>query len=99
MPRLEQPIKNLAWYRRKSGFCLSCSSTGSTDVSRNTWRYSEHWGKYCHAYLEAWRKAGHSVDAGDLAVAVHGFVGDNDREAKKTYLEHEVKMFQTGSAA
>ena len=27
-----------------------------------------------------------------------GFVGDNDREAKKTYLEHEIKMFQTGSA-
>ena len=58
----------------------------------------EHWGEYCHAYRDAWLKAGHSVDAGDLAVAVHEFVGDNDREAKKTYLEHEIKMFQTGSA-
>ena len=58
----------------------------------------EHWGQYCHAYRDAWLKAGHSVDAADLAVAVHGFVGDNDREAKKTYLEHEIKMFQTGSA-
>jgi hypothetical protein len=37
------------------------------------------------------------VDAGDLAVAVHGFIGGNDREAKKIYLEHEIKMFQTGS--
>ena len=35
----------------------------------------EHWGHYCHAYRDAWLKAGHSVDAGDLAVAVHGFVG------------------------
>ena len=31
----------------------------------------EHWGQYCHA--------------ADLAVAVHGFVGDNDQEAKKTF--------------
>jgi len=29
----------------------------------------EHWGQYCHAYRDAWLKAGHSVDAGDLAVA------------------------------
>jgi len=32
----------------------------------------EHWGQYCHSYRDAWLKAGHSVDAGDLAV----FVGD-----------------------
>jgi alkanesulfonate monooxygenase SsuD/methylene tetrahydromethanopterin reductase-like flavin-dependent oxidoreductase (luciferase family) len=58
----------------------------------------EHWGQYGHAYRDAWVKAGHPADAADVAVAVHGFVGDNDREAKKTYLEHEIKMFQTGSA-
>jgi hypothetical protein len=34
------------------------------------------------------------VDAAELTVAVHVFVGDNDREAKKIYLEHEIKMFQ-----
>jgi hypothetical protein len=39
------------------------------------------------------------VEAADFAVTVHGFVGDNGREAKKTYLEHEIKMFQTGSAS
>jgi len=32
---------------------------------------------------DVWLKAGDSVDAGDLAVAVHGFVGDNDREVLK----------------
>ena len=30
-----------------------------------------------------------------LLFAVHGFVVDNDWETKKTYLEHEIKMFQT----
>jgi hypothetical protein len=26
----------------------------------------EHWGQYCHAYWDAWLKAGHPVDAVDL---------------------------------
>jgi hypothetical protein len=38
------------------------------------------------------------VNAADIAVAVHGFVAENDREAKRTYLEHELRMFHTGSA-
>ena len=58
---------------------------------------SEHWNSIACLW-GCMAKSGHSVDAADLAVAVHGFVGDNDREAKKTYLEHEIKMFQTGSA-
>ena len=33
-----------------------------------------------------------------MAVAAHGFVGEDDREAKRTYLEHERRMFETGSA-
>src|SRR3954447_17889737 len=31
-------------------------------------------------------------------VAVHGFVAEDDRRARATYLEHEVRMFETGSA-
>ena len=31
-------------------------------------------------------------------MAVHGFVAENDRKAKGNYLEHELRMFQTGSA-
>jgi len=31
----------------------------------------EHCGQYCHAYRAEWLKAGHFVDAVDLAVAVH----------------------------
>jgi alkanesulfonate monooxygenase SsuD/methylene tetrahydromethanopterin reductase-like flavin-dependent oxidoreductase (luciferase family) len=34
----------------------------------------------------------------DVAVAVHGFVGEDDRAAKATYLAHELRMFETGMA-
>ena len=58
----------------------------------------EHWAQYGRAYREAWAKLGHPADAADVAVAVHGFVAEDDRAAKATYLEHEGRMFQTGSA-
>ncbi len=58
----------------------------------------EHWAQYGHAYREAWDQAGHAADGADVAVAVHGFVGEDDRDAKATYLEHELRMFQTGAA-
>ena len=58
----------------------------------------EHWAQYGRAYRDAWAKVGHPADAADIAVAMHGFVAENDREAKSTYLKHEVLMFQTGSA-
>ena len=57
-----------------------------------------HWAQYGHAYRQAWAKTAHPAEGADIAVAVHGFVGENDRDAKATYLEHEVRMFQTGSA-
>jgi alkanesulfonate monooxygenase SsuD/methylene tetrahydromethanopterin reductase-like flavin-dependent oxidoreductase (luciferase family) len=58
----------------------------------------EHWAQYGRAYREAWVELGHTAAKADIAVAVHGFVGENDREAKATYLEHEARMFQTASA-
>jgi alkanesulfonate monooxygenase SsuD/methylene tetrahydromethanopterin reductase-like flavin-dependent oxidoreductase (luciferase family) len=58
----------------------------------------ERWAQYGRAYREAWAKLGHPADAAEVAVAVHGFVAEDDRLAKATYLEHEGRMFQTGSA-
>lgn len=58
----------------------------------------EHRAQYGHAYREAWDQAGHPAEGADVAVAVHGFVGEKDRDAKPTYLEHELRMFQTGAA-
>lgn len=49
----------------------------------------EHWAQYGHAYREAWVKAGHAAKSADIALAVHGFVSDNDYEVKKIYLKHE----------
>lgn len=58
----------------------------------------EHWAQYGHAYRDAWAKVGYPVDAADIAVAVHGFVAEDDRQAKATYLEHELRMFEIGAA-
>lgn len=57
-----------------------------------------HWAKYGVAYRDAWAQAGHPADNADVAVALHGFVADNDLDAKRTYLEYEKRMFATGSA-
>jgi alkanesulfonate monooxygenase SsuD/methylene tetrahydromethanopterin reductase-like flavin-dependent oxidoreductase (luciferase family) len=54
----------------------------------------EHWAQYGHAYRDAWAQVGHPAEAADIAVAVHGFVADDDRQAKATYLEHELRMFE-----
>ena len=60
---------------------------------------AQHWAQYGRAYRDAWAQTGHPTDAADIAVAVHGFVGDDDdRTAKTTYLEHELRMFATGAA-
>lgn len=57
----------------------------------------EHWAQYGRAYRAGWAEVGHPAESADIAVAVHGFVGD-DHAAKATYLEHEARMFQTASA-
>ena len=57
-----------------------------------------HWAQYGHAYRNAWAQVGHAADAADIAVAVHGFVGEDNRTAKATYLEHELRIFSTGAA-
>lgn len=59
---------------------------------------AEHWAQYGRAYREAWAASGHPAEDADVAVAVHGFVGEDDREAKAYYLQHEMRMFEAGSA-
>ena len=58
----------------------------------------EHWSQYGRAYRDAWEQIGHPAGAADTAVAVHGFLGADNRTAKATYLEHELRMFATGAA-
>ncbi|MER7333958.1 MULTISPECIES: LLM class flavin-dependent oxidoreductase [unclassified Micromonospora] len=59
---------------------------------------AEHWAQYGTAYRAAWDEIGRPAEAADIAVAVHRFVADGDRQAKATYLEHELRMFTTGAA-
>lgn len=58
----------------------------------------QRWAQCGHAYRDAWATTGHPAEAAGIAVAVHGFVAEDDREAKVTYLEHEIRMFATGAA-
>lgn len=58
----------------------------------------EHWAQYGHAYRDAWAQVGHPTEDAGIAVAVHGFVGRDNRAAKATYLDHELQMFATGAA-
>jgi alkanesulfonate monooxygenase SsuD/methylene tetrahydromethanopterin reductase-like flavin-dependent oxidoreductase (luciferase family) len=57
-----------------------------------------HWAQYGRAYRDRWTQAGHPGPPADIAVAVHGFVADDDKHAKRTYLDYETRMFQAGMA-
>ncbi len=58
----------------------------------------EHWAQYGRGYRQAWVNAGREDVPADIEVAVHGFIGEDDRDARATYLAHELRMFETGSA-
>lgn len=57
----------------------------------------DHWARYGNAYRDAWVEAGHDIKDADIAIAVHGFVGEDDTEARARYQKHELQMFTTGS--
>ena len=43
----------------------------------------EHWAQYGRAYRDAWAQVGHPAGVADIGVAVHGFVGDDNRTARR----------------
>ena len=98
VPRPEQPLRIWLGTGGSPGSMLRAAELGVPMFLGILGGTPEHWAQYGRAYRDAWAKAGHPTKAADVAVAVHGFVGENDREAKATYLEHELRMFQTGSA-
>ncbi|HEX9993999.1 MAG TPA: LLM class flavin-dependent oxidoreductase [Acidimicrobiales bacterium] len=98
LPRPEQPLKiwlgtggspESVYRAAELGVPMFLGILGGT---------AQHWAQYGVAYRDAWARSGHLADDADIAVAVHGFVAENDRDAKRTYLEHEQRMFVTGSA-
>jgi alkanesulfonate monooxygenase SsuD/methylene tetrahydromethanopterin reductase-like flavin-dependent oxidoreductase (luciferase family) len=58
----------------------------------------QHWAQYGRAYRQAWAEVGHPAEAARIAVATHGFVADDDRQAKANFLDHELRMFRGAMA-
>jgi alkanesulfonate monooxygenase SsuD/methylene tetrahydromethanopterin reductase-like flavin-dependent oxidoreductase (luciferase family) len=98
VPRPEQPLRIWLGTGGSPDSVLRAAELGLPMFLGILGGTPEHWAQYGRAYRQAWAAAGHPNDAADVAVAVHGFVGENDREAKATYLAHELRMFETGSA-
>jgi alkanesulfonate monooxygenase SsuD/methylene tetrahydromethanopterin reductase-like flavin-dependent oxidoreductase (luciferase family) len=98
VPRPEKPLKIWLGTGGSPGSVYRAAELGVPMFLGILGGTPEHWGQYGRAYRDAWVKAGHSEKEADIAVAVHGFVGENDEEARKTYLKYELRMFQTGAA-
>lgn len=98
VPRPEEPLRIWLGTGGSPGSVMRAAELGLPMFLGILGGSPDHWAQYGHAYRKAWAEAGHPAEEADIAVAVHGFVGENGREAKATYLEHEAHMFQTGSA-
>jgi alkanesulfonate monooxygenase SsuD/methylene tetrahydromethanopterin reductase-like flavin-dependent oxidoreductase (luciferase family) len=98
VPRPEQPLRIWLGTGGSPGSVLRAVELGLPMFLGILGGTPEHWAQYGHAYRKAWSDVGHPAEAADVAVAVHGFVAENDRQAKATYLEHEIRMFEAGMA-
>jgi alkanesulfonate monooxygenase SsuD/methylene tetrahydromethanopterin reductase-like flavin-dependent oxidoreductase (luciferase family) len=98
VPRPEQPLKIWLGTGGSPESVLRAVELGLPMFLGILGGTAEHWAQYGTAYRHAWAEVGNPADAADIAVAVHGFVAADDRHAKATYLEHELRMFTTGAA-
>ncbi len=98
VPRPEQPLRIWLGTGGSPGSVMRAAEASLPMFLGILGGTPEHWAQYGHAYRQAWAETGRPADAADIAVAVHGFVADDDRQAKATYLEHELRMFQVGMA-
>ena len=98
VPRPEQPLKIWLGTGGSPDSVLRAVDLGLPMFLGILGGTAEHWAQYGTAYRAAWAEVGHPADTADIAVAVHGFVAADDRQAKATYLDHEMRMFTTGAA-
>jgi alkanesulfonate monooxygenase SsuD/methylene tetrahydromethanopterin reductase-like flavin-dependent oxidoreductase (luciferase family) len=98
VPRPEQPLRLWLGTGGSPESVLRAAELGMPMFLGILGGTPEHWAQYGRAYRDAWAQVGHPAEGADIAVAVHGFVAEDDRLAKATYLEHEVRMFATGAA-
>ncbi len=98
VPRPEQPLKIWLGTGGSPDSVLRAVELGLPMFLGILGGTADHWAQYGTAYRQAWAEVGHPAETADIAVAVHGFVAADDRQAKATYLEHEMRMFATGAA-
>jgi alkanesulfonate monooxygenase SsuD/methylene tetrahydromethanopterin reductase-like flavin-dependent oxidoreductase (luciferase family) len=98
VPRPEQPLKIWLGTGGSPASVYRAAELGAPMFLGILGGTPEHWAQYGLAYRDAWVKAGHKIEDSAVAVAVHGFVGENDSEARRVYLQYEGEMFKTGSA-
>jgi alkanesulfonate monooxygenase SsuD/methylene tetrahydromethanopterin reductase-like flavin-dependent oxidoreductase (luciferase family) len=98
VPRPEQPLKIWLGTGGSPESVLRAVELGLPMFLGILGGTAQHWAQYGTAYRQAWAEVGHPAETADIAVAVHGFVAADDRQAKATYLEHELRMFTTGAA-
>jgi alkanesulfonate monooxygenase SsuD/methylene tetrahydromethanopterin reductase-like flavin-dependent oxidoreductase (luciferase family) len=98
VPRPEQPLKIWLGTGGSPDSVLRAVELGLPMFLGILGGTADHWAQYGRAYRQAWAQVGHPADQADIAVAVHGFVAADDRQAKTTYLDHEKRMFITGAA-
>jgi alkanesulfonate monooxygenase SsuD/methylene tetrahydromethanopterin reductase-like flavin-dependent oxidoreductase (luciferase family) len=98
VPRPEQPLRIWLGTGGSPGSVLRAAELGLPMFLGILGGTPQHWGQYGRAYRDAWKQVGHPAGSAAIAVAVHGFVAADDREAKATYLDYETRMFQAGMA-
>src|SRR3954471_23401097 len=82
VPRLEQPLRIWLGTGGSPESVLRAAKLGVPMFLVILSGMPEHRAQYGRGYRQAWAAAGHGGQPADLAVAVHGFVGESDREAK-----------------
>src|SRR3954470_13767632 len=88
VPRPEQPLKIWLGTGGSPGSVYRAAQLGVPMFLGILGGTPEHWSQYGLAYRDAWTKAGHKREDADVAVAVNGFVGENDSKARQIYLQY-----------
>jgi alkanesulfonate monooxygenase SsuD/methylene tetrahydromethanopterin reductase-like flavin-dependent oxidoreductase (luciferase family) len=98
VPRPEQPLRIWLGSGGSPGSVMRAAELGVPLFLGILGGTPEHWAQYGHGYRTAWEQMGHPAEDADIAVAVHGFVGEEDRRAKADYLDFELRMMREGMA-
>ena len=98
VPRPEQPLRIWLGSGGSPGSVMRAAELGVPLFLGILGGTPEHWARYGAAYRAAWEQMGHPAEDADIAVAVHGFVAEENRRAKTDYLDFELRMMREGMA-